>query len=108
MEGWKYVRGWAESSLTQKLGPWGLLQKADQYGCEVLKNIFFKNKNHRCHHRRCGSLKDKFVKNVPVILTSVAELPLFWAAPAPGRQGPGADSGSSQKKAAPGGSGSIH
>ena len=44
--------------------------------------------------------------------SSVAEPPLFWAAPAPapGRQGPGADSGSGsrQKKAAPGGSGSIH
>ena len=45
--------------------------------------------------------------SVPV---SVAEPPLFGAAPAPGRQGPGADSGSGsrQKKAAPGGSGSIH
>ena len=46
------------------------------------------------------------------IIGSVAEPPLFWAAPAPapGRQGPGADSGSGsrQKKAAPGGSGSIH
>ena len=51
--------------------------------------------------------------------TSVAEPPLFWAAPAPapGRQGPGADSGSDllgsapapgKKKEAPGGSGSIH
>ena len=44
------------------------------------------------------------------VYSSVAEPPLFWAAPAPGRQGPGADSGSGsrQKKAAPGGSGSIH
>ena len=49
-----------------------------------------------------------------VTKTSVAEPPLFWAAPAPGGQGPGADSGSDllgsapapgKKKAAPGGSG---
>ena len=32
---------------------------------------------------------------------SVAELPLFWAAPAPGGQGPGADSGSDLLGSAP-------
>ena len=32
---------------------------------------------------------------------SVAEPPLFWAAPAPGRQGPGADSGSDLLGSAP-------
>ena len=32
---------------------------------------------------------------------SVAEPPLFWAAPAPGGQGPGADSGSDLLGSAP-------
>ena len=45
--------------------------------------------------------------------SSVAEPPLFWAAPSPAPevQGPGADSGSDQIGSAPGkkgGSGSIH
>ena len=48
---------------------------------------------------------------------SVVEPPLFWAAPAPDGQVPGVDFGSDliesapasgKKKAAPGGSGSIH
>ena len=34
------------------------------------------------------------VMHLQLVLRSVAEPPLFWAAPAPGRQGPGADSGS--------------
>ena len=36
-----------------------------------------------------------------VTKTSVAEPPLFWAAPAPGGQGPGADSGSDLLGSAP-------
>ena len=35
------------------------------------------------------------------LVISVAEPPLFWAAPAPGGQGPGADSGSDQLGSAP-------
>ena len=38
--------------------------------------------------------------------SSVAEPPLFWAAPAPDVRGPGGDSGSRQKRVAPGGSSS--
>ena len=37
----------------------------------------------------------------PSCLISVAEPPLFWAAPAPGGQGPGADSGSDLLGSAP-------
>ena len=43
--------------------------------------------------------KEGFSK-VPIML-SVAEPPLFWAAPAPGGQGPGADSGSDLLGSAP-------
>ena len=35
------------------------------------------------------------------VISSVAEPPLFWAAPAPGCQGPGADSGSDLLGSAP-------
>ena len=46
-----------------------------------------------------------------VTVSSVAEPPLFWGAPARDGQGPGADSGSDLLGSAPakkGGSGSIH
>ena len=45
-----------------------------------------------------------------IIISRVAEPPLYWADPAPEVRGPGADSGSDQigSAPAPGGSGSIH
>ena len=44
-----------------------------------------------------------YSKSAIVLVHSVAEPPLFWAAPAPtpGRQGPGADSGSDLRGSAP-------
>ena len=45
--------------------------------------------------------KDDVLGKFGIPYCSVAELPLFWAAPAPGRQGPGADSGSDLLGSAP-------
>ena len=59
---------------------------------------------HRLRH--CGSLRSKVERGhegvcYRTLIISVAEPPLFWAAPAPEVRGPGADSGSDQIGSAP-------